>query len=253
MKDFRQDKGVRTNLDRTISANMIYGSQDSAFALTKRFLKPKGIRTDMDIGMIGIKVVALFMALTFHEFAHGWIARKLGDRTAEIQGRLTLNPKDHIDPMGTIIVPLALIFMKSPVVFGWAKPVPINPFNFRNPRRGMMWSALGGPLINLFLAGVLAAVLKGSIFLDILVKPFLLFLVVAIQLNVFLAIFNLIPIPPLDGGRVIVGLLPEKLAYTYSKIEPFGFMIVIGLMYLHVLDRFLFYPIISILRLLGIH
>ena len=207
----------------------------------------------MDIGLILIKIVALLMALTFHEFAHGWIARKLGDRTAESQGRLTLNPKDHIDPFGTILVPVMLIFMKSPVVFGWAKPVPINPLNFRNPRKGMMWSALGGPLINLLLAGIFAIVFKGSIFLEISIRPFLIFLIVAIQLNVFLAIFNLIPIPPLDGGRVLVGLLPKKQAYALSKIEPYGFIIVLALLYFNILDRFLYYPIVVILRFLGIN
>ncbi len=207
----------------------------------------------MDIGIILIKIIALFMALTFHEFAHGWVARILGDRTAESQGRLTLNPKDHIDPFGTILVPVMLIFMKSPVVFGWAKPVPINPLNFRNPRKGMMWSALGGPLINLLLAGVFAIVFKGSIFLEISIRPFLIFLIVAIQLNVFLAIFNLIPIPPLDGGRVLVGLLPKKQAYALSKIEPYGFIIVLALLYFNILDRFLYYPIVIILRFLGIN
>ena len=207
----------------------------------------------MDIGIILIKIIALFMALTFHEFAHGWVARILGDRTAESQGRLTLNPKDHIDPFGTILVPVMLILMKSPVVFGWAKPVPINPLNFRNPRKGMMWSALGGPLINLLLAGVFAIVFKGSIFLEISIRPFLIFLIVAIQLNVFLAIFNLIPIPPLDGGRVLVGLLPKKQAYALSKIEPYGFIIVIALLYFNILDRFLYYPIVIILRFLGIN
>jgi len=143
--------------------------------------------------------------------------------------------------------------MKSPVVFGWAKPVPINPLNFRNPRKGMMWSALGGPLINLLLAGIFAIVFKGAIFLEISIRPFLIFIIVAIQLNVFLAIFNLIPIPPLDGGRVLVGLLPRKQAYAISKIEPYGFLIVLALLYFNILDRFLYYPIVVILRFLGIN
>lgn len=206
----------------------------------------------MNIGMIVLQLLVFFMALTVHEFAHGWIARKLGDRTAEFQGRLTFNPKAHIDPVGTIILPLVLVLSHSPVVFGWAKPVPINPLNFRNPRKGMMWSALGGPAANFTLAAFCILLFKFLTLSGIYIYPLMLFLLLVIQVNVFLGTFNLIPVPPLDGGRILVGLLPREQAYAYSKIEPYGFFIVFGLLYFNILDRFLYYPITLILRFLGI-
>lgn len=206
----------------------------------------------MDIVMIILRIVVLFMALTVHEFAHGWMARKLGDRTAEAQGRLSLNPKDHIDPIGTLLLPFFLAVSGSPIVFGWAKPVPINPLNFRNPRKGMMWSALAGPIANFLFASIGILLFKLLVFSRIFFEPFLLFLLTLILINLFLALFNLIPIPPLDGGRVLVGLLPPEQAYAYSKIEPYGFMIVIVLMYLDVFDRFLYAPITLVLRFLGV-
>jgi Zn-dependent protease len=181
-------------------------------------------------------VSVLPVAITFHEVSHGFVANRLGDPTAKLMGRLTLNPVAHIDLVGTIILPVILLISGAPV-FGYAKPVPINPANFKDPRRDMAISAVAGPITNVILAILSLLILKffiipltmllPKIIGNAVLEPLTLMFIASIQINVFLAAFNLIPIPPLDGGRVLVGLLPHKQAVSYSRIEPFGFIIVI--------------------------
>lgn len=180
----------------------------------------------------------MLIAITFHEVSHGFIANKLGDPTAKMLGRLTLNPLAHIDLFGTILMPLMLlVFTNGQFVFGYAKPVPINPMNFKNPKRDMAISAAGGPVTNILLAIASILILRliispaTAFFSDDITEktliPAAMMLKSSVIINVILASFNLIPIPPLDGGRILVGLLPYKQAVSYSKVEPFGFLIVI--------------------------
>lgn len=198
---------------------------------------------------LAISALPVLIAITFHELSHGLIAYKLGDPTAKMMGRLTINPIAHIDLFGTIIMPLLLlIFTNGQFVFGYAKPVPINPMNFKNPRRDMAISAAGGPATNILLAIVSMVMLKFAVFpllsfapegmAATVLEPIDMMLKSSIIINVVLASFNLIPIPPLDGGRVVVGFLPHRQAMSFSKIEPFGFIIVIILIYTHIADYF---------------
>jgi len=185
-----------------------------------------------------LSAVPILFAITFHEAAHGLAAYRLGDGTAKAMGRLTLNPIVHIDLLGTIILPFALyVLTQGRLVFGYAKPVPINPYNFRNPRKGMALSAAAGPATNFLLAiisillisfvllplsGFFSPDMRGTVF-----APLMGMLRQSVWVNAVLAALNLFPVPPLDGGRVAVGLLPQRQAFAYSKIEPFGLFIVI--------------------------
>ncbi|MCG6928986.1 MAG: site-2 protease family protein [Desulfofustis sp.] len=181
----------------------------------------------------------LLLALTLHEYAHGYIAYRLGDPTAHNAGRLTLNPLSHLDPIGTI----AFFFIK----FGWAKPVPVNPYYFKNPRQDMLWVALAGPATNLLLAVVSAILLKMLIavaaavpypaVLETILVPLYYMLVASVWINLVLCIFNFLPIPPLDGSRILTGLLPESLARTYSSFERYGFIVILILAFTGVLGR----------------
>ncbi|MBI2032779.1 MAG: site-2 protease family protein [Candidatus Levybacteria bacterium] len=184
----------------------------------------------MDFLSLGIlSLVILVFSAIFHEVAHGWIADRLGDPTARLHGRLTLNPISHIDPVMSIILPLLLIMSGSPVIFGAAKPVPVDPFNLRDGRRDMALVALAGPATNVLLALIFAAAIH--ILLPIGIDSFLIFVMEQIvRLNLLLAIFNLIPIPPLDGSKVFSLLLPEKEAASYLSIGSVGMFILFFLL-----------------------
>jgi len=207
----------------------------------------------MDINSIlhGISIWALpvMLAIVLHEVAHGWMADKLGDDTARWMGRLTLNPIKHIDPIGTVLVPLMLLYFQSPILFGYAKPVPVNFRKLRNPKRDMVWVALAGPVTNVLLAIASAALLALMVRLPAdmvwLVDPVVSMCQASIIINMVLCIFNLIPLPPLDGGRVAVGLLPERLAYYVARIEPYGFMIIIALLFMGVLQQIIGGPVMG--------
>lgn len=205
---------------------------------------------DINLATLALNLPIFFAAVVTHEYCHGWAAYKLGDPTAKLAGRLTLNPFAHIDPVGTLFLPLFLSFIHSPVIFGWAKPVPVNFLNLHNPKRDMIWVGLAGPLANIILAVILSIFLKLHILAN---QPLILLLLqMGVLINLILAVFNIVPIPPLDGSRLVMGILPKKYAIYYSYLEPFGILILIGLLYLGLVERAIWPVVIYLSKILGV-
>jgi len=193
------------------------------------------------------------LAITVHEFTHGYVAYKLGDPTAKLAGRLTFNPISHLDLFGTIVLVLTQMI-------GWAKPVPVDPRNLQSPRKDMLWISLGGPAANLITAVVLSLALhmlmgflggqRGSLASAFFLRPLFLILLYGVQINVVLAIFNLLPVPPLDGSGIVAGLLPRRQAYEFEKLQPYGFIILMLLIFTGAVNYMIMPPINFVTRLL---
>ncbi len=196
---------------------------------------------------IAIWALPVLFAITLHEVAHGWVASFFGDQTARLSGRLTINPIKHIDLVGTIIVPLVML-MAGGFIFGWAKPVPVDPRNLRHPRYNMAVVAAAGPLANLLMAVFWGGIIKLGIYLpQWFGVPMMYMGEAGIRINLVLGVLNCLPIPPLDGGRVLYNLLPGRMGWNMSRIEPYGFLIVVLLLISGILS-YLIMPVMSLLN-----
>lgn len=183
---------------------------------------------------VAIWLLPVLFAITVHEVAHGWVAKLRGDKTAMMLGRLTLNPIKHIDPVGTVLLPLVLLLMQTGFVFGWAKPVPVTAQNLRNPKIDMVWVALAGPLSNALMAllwlGIVMVSMLSLHAVPWVAEPLIYMGQAGVLINIVLMVLNLVPLPPLDGGRIVTGLLPGPLSWHFSRIEPYGFVILLALL-----------------------
>lgn len=190
------------------------------------------------IDKVCVYAVPLVLALTVHEVAHGYVAKKHGDNTAKLAGRLTLNPLSHIDPIGTVALPLLFLSSGLPFIFGWARPVPINPYQFKDYRKGLRWVAASGPLSNLLMMMIWAFLYVSTFYLQQkytsydLVAFICNMALAGVSINAVLCVFNLIPIPPLDGSRIVNSYLSREASHQYMQLEPYGFFIITGLLLL---------------------
>ncbi len=206
-----------------------------------------------------LSIPALMVAVILHEVAHGWVAYRWGDPTAKLAGRLTLNPIPHIDPIGTILLPAMFIILGSPIIFGWAKPVPINPMNFRNLRKGTFFTSIAGVVMNLSLAVIFGALYRIIYNLSDVVDPFvaqsvmyplLVFCAKSVLINLILAIFNIIPIPPLDGSKALMSFLSFKYWEIFYRYEVYGFFVITILLFTGVLGRIIYPPLVFLYHLI---
>lgn len=206
---------------------------------------------------IAVYALPVILAITLHEAAHGYVARHFGDFTAYLEGRVSLNPLRHIDPIGTVAVPLFLLaaskLLGGGILFGWAKPVPVNYANLRSPKRDMLWVAAAGPASNLAMALFWAGAVKVGLAMpeSYFAMPLALMGAAGVFVNIIIMVLNLVPLPPLDGGRILVSLLPHRLAYAVSRIEPYGFLILIVLLFTGALGWVLWPAIGAVMVLIG--